>query len=324
MQWGQVSKPVLFHSPKTQAFSLSGGNVICTGTQANSNSFYLPGQFHLVPKISEEGINHHIIPEDPPSDQNELAEKIKLLSTLLEKYNQSLDHILKEPTPQDPQVVEASSSTPRRKNKKPRKITIKGQDVETLNKGNWANDKVLMAILHHISRKKPTVLALDTFIFSNISENKSTHRLMKGIDLFEDNLTEVFIPCNHSSHWILGIFRPQVNSLEMICSLHYMATCERIGRKLASWIQQQAILQKVELGGEIEVSVRGDCPLQTDGYSCGLYMVHYADCIANKRKPVVHNINNIRRYWQMKVKRYLKEEEPEDVKGKEEDVIMLD
>ena len=103
-----------------------------------------------------------------------------------------------------------------------------------------------------------------------------------------------------------------------------MATCGKIGRKLASWIQQQAILQKVELRGEIEVSVRGDCPLQTDGYSCGLYMVHYADCIANKRKPVVHNINNARRYWQMKVKRYIKEEEREDVKGKEEDVIMLD
>ena len=68
------------------------------------------GQFHLVPKI--EGINNHIIPEDPPSDQNERQEKIKLLTHLLKKYKdiQEIEG--------SAQVVEASSSTARRKSKR--------------------------------------------------------------------------------------------------------------------------------------------------------------------------------------------------------------
>ena len=328
MQWGQVSKPVLFHSPKTQAFSLSGGNVICTGTQANSNSFNLPGQFHLVPKISEEGISHHIIPEDPPSDQNELQKKIKLLSGLLGKYNQSqfLGHHLKEPAPEDPQEInpplnDATTPSAVKKYRRPRAITLTKQDIETIGRGNYANDTVLTAILYHITRKNKAVVALNTFVFLNICKGRPTTGLTRGVDLFGHGITEVFIPCHLGSHWVLAIFRPQSCTIEMVDSLKYGANCGSVGRKIAAWIQQQAILQEVELGGEIEVSVRGDRPLQTDSYSCGLFMVHYADCIANKRKPVVHNINNTRRYWQTKMRRYLK---PEDVKGKEEDVITID
>ena len=86
------------------------------------------GQFHLVPKI--EGINNHIIPEDPPSDQNERQEKIKLLTYLLKKYKdlQGIEGSAQvveasSSTAGSAQVVEESSSTARRKNKKLRKIS---------------------------------------------------------------------------------------------------------------------------------------------------------------------------------------------------------
>ena len=290
-------------------------------------------QFHLVPKAasltipSDVGIDNHT-PRDPPSDKFE--EGMQMVYMILKEYRQSqfLGHQLKEPAPEDPQEInpppnDATNSSAVKKYRRPRAITLTKQDIETIGRGNYANDTVLTAILYHITRKNKAVVALNTFVFFNICKGRSTTSLTKGIDIFGDNITEVFIPCHLGSHWVLAIFRPKSCTIEMVDSLKYVATCGNVGRRIAAWIQQEAILQEHPLG-TIEVSVRGDGPLQTDSYSCGLFMVHYADCIANKREPVVNNINNQRIYWMKKMRRYLKKEEPEDVKGKEEEPIIID
>ena len=290
-------------------------------------------QFHLVPKAAsltipnDVGIDNHT-PRDPPSDKFE--EGMQIVYMILKEYRQSqfLGHHLKEPAPEDPQEInpppnDATNPSAVKKYRKARAITLTKQDIETIGRGNYANDTVLTAILYHITRKNKAVIALNTFVFLNICKGRPTTGLTRGVDMFRDGITEVFIPCHLGSHWILAIFRPQSCTIEMVDSLKYSANCGSVGRKIAAWIQQEAILQKVGLG-TIEVSVRGDCPRQTDSYSCGLFMIHYADCIANKREPVVNNINNQRIYWMRKMRRYLKKEEPEEVKGKEEDVIMID
>ena len=156
-------------------------------------------QFHLVPKAasltipSDVGIDNHT-PRDPPSDKFE--EGMQMVYMILKEYRQSqfLGHHLKEPAPEDPQEInpppnDATTPSAVKKYRRPRAITLTKQDIESIGRGNYANDTVLTAILYHITRKNKAVVALNTFVFLNICNKRSTPSLMKGVDMFREIIT---------------------------------------------------------------------------------------------------------------------------------------
>lgn len=222
--------------------------------------------------------------------------------------------IIKQPTEEAPNHKEAvSKSTPR---KKPRKLSnrpvLTQRDLNTLNEEGWLNDNIIQGILYNITKNLDSVLVLSTYLYTNISKNKITDRLLGGQNIFK--YEEVFIPCHLSNHWVLARYRPKIEQLDIYDSLQFCRTSRIVGEKIGHWIRKEARCLNRRMNCTITIAIRNDFPIQTDASSCGVYLIHYVQAILDRKGYCsIPNINNIRLFWKEKMKRYLKTEEEDNI-----------
>lgn len=259
---------------------------------------------------------HHIFKREPPTDKEKNNNAIKELYTILKKYknNQYLQCIIKQHTDEAPNHQETvSKPTTRKKSKKlSNRPVLTQRDLNTLNEEGWVNDNIIQGILYNITKNLDSVLVLSTYIYTNISNNKLTDRLLGGQNIFK--YAEVFIPCHLNNHWVLAYYRPKIEQLDIYDPLQFCRTSRLVGEKIAHWIRKEARCLNRHMTSTITIAIRNDFPIQTDASSCGVFIIHYAQAILDRKGYCsIPSIDTIRRFWKEKMKRYLKTDEEDNI-----------
>ncbi len=187
-----------------------------------------------------------------------------------------------------------------------RRFSVSAEDVARLGSGGWLNDTLIMGGLLHLIQQAPAsaeIHCFDSSFYDHIARAvtdddayQDTHRHARRVDVFTKKV--LLVPYCNALHWALIAVFDAANMLQdgggggsttivAYDSLQHDGH-ERELAQIKAWLQHEAAAKNKALARSASIvccSARG--PLQPNMDDCGLYLLHFANCIIEKLEDAV-------------------------------------
>ena len=144
------------------------------------------------------------------------------------------------------------------------------------------------------------ILIFNSFLYPKISQGKVYDKWLKGIDIFKKKL--LIIPINNEKHWFLfvifnpGYFRIKTETVKFLdiskgC-IYYFDSLSYSPKPfvphIRKFLHDQSLLENLQSNlNHFEEKkfplVNVNCPKQTDGNSCGCFVLQYIETIISEK-----------------------------------------
>lgn len=183
-------------------------------------------------------------------------------------------------------------------------IEVSTRDFKTLAPKRWLNDTIIEFFMKYVERNTPQTLAFNSFFYSNLSQRgyQGVRRWMKKKKVEIKDLKKILTPINlNQSHWALGLIDLERKRIIYVDSLSRGPSSMSLAilNNLKDYVIEES---KNTMGQDFEL-VHGNCPQQSNGYDCGifvcmnaLYLSHDSELTfngkdaANMRNYIAHRI----------------------------------
>ena len=182
-------------------------------------------------------------------------------------------------------------------------------DLRTLHGSNWLNDEVINFYIGMLRAKYNDTYIFNSFFFTKYlmedTINQGCARVTKKVALFDHK--RICIPIHVSSHWIMAVLSiPSWTLMLYDSGMNFTVDPSRsvILDKIKTYFLfevqnkssdeykeksnfidvEKAVTYKSKLD-RIRPTVKLHLPQQTGGFDCGVYMLHFIECMCSGRKP---------------------------------------
>ena len=165
---------------------------------------------------------------------------------------------------------------------------IQRQDLRTIGPGEWLNDKVMQYYLNLIARRSeenpdlayPRCHAFGTHFYTLLSKSGRGYDYARvkswtrKVDIF--HMDVLIVPMHLGNHWTMAVIHPQRAHIDYYDSLGGRCAGVQI---LQRWLQDEhKTKMQRELEGPVTHTYHDDIPQQNNGYDCGVFACHFAEC----------------------------------------------
>merc|ERR1712130_219689 len=165
---------------------------------------------------------------------------------------------------------------------------IQRHDLRTIAPGQWLNDKIMQSYLALIPRRSeenpdllyPRCHAFGTHFYTLLSKSGKGYDYSRvkswtrKIDLFAKDV--VIVPIHLQNHWTMAVIRPQQRHIDYYDSMGGRFKGVEL---LKRYLQDEHMNKKgCPLEGEITHTYHSNIPQQQNGYDCGVFACHFAEC----------------------------------------------
>ncbi|KAH8897829.1 hypothetical protein GQ53DRAFT_818091 [Thozetella sp. PMI_491] len=162
----------------------------------------------------------------------------------------------------------------------------------------WLNDNSIiggvLAVAEYVNRvagapkDSPKCAAFNSYFYPRILSHgpASLDRLMKRAKVSAENflsIDTILVPICRGNHWTLAVVRPTCRTITHIDSMRGGGGDETVVNNLRDWVSATLADQFVEADWD---AARYECPLQTNGWDCGVFTITNAVCLALGVKPI--------------------------------------
>lgn len=152
-------------------------------------------------------------------------------------------------------------------------IEVTVRDFKTLAPGRWLNDTIIEFFMKYIESNTAKVVAFNSFFYSTLADRgyQGVRRWMKRKKAAINDLDIIFAPVNlNQAHWALSIIDLRNRKILYVDSLSsgLTSTAFAIMKDLQSYVIEES---KGDLGEDFELC-HLECPRQTNGFDCGIYV----------------------------------------------------
>ncbi|KAJ1921196.1 SUMO1 sentrin specific peptidase 1 [Mycoemilia scoparia] len=168
-------------------------------------------------------------------------------------------------------------------------IQVTGDDLSTLENGNWLNDEVINFYMQLIverskdsSKELPSIHAFNTFFYTKLSKEgySRVRRWTRKVSIFEKDI--IIVPVHLGVHWCLAAIWPKEKKINYYDSMGGTNThCLEI---LLDYLGNETKdkLKKPFDADHWVTSCPKDIPMQANGYDCGVFSCTFAEYLTRR------------------------------------------